>query len=492
MADKRINALTTTSASVGDDYFAIDGATNGTRALSAFSPTFGGNATVGGTLTVSGNTTLSGNLDVASGISTGTAQLQIGNGRTGSGYAYVDLVGDTTYSDYGFRIIRNNGGANTSSELAHRGTGDFALVANDAAPIKFYTNGVTAATIAATTGNTTIHSTTASLGTSSGALVVGNGTQGGLGVGGAIYAGDTIETTSGSNRIVLGATNYIWHYRSGADGQLRLTRGGVHDWDFKGGTNLTIASDGTTVFTLTSTGNATVTGDTNTFGTNSSSSNSIKIITGVGSLATPKYGLLDFRNYNDLKSGAYIRVANRESDTTSFLMNVAVRSNADVLTSIATFSDTQLAVLSSTPSISTSSGALVVSGGVGVDGAIYAGGSLNVASSSTALTSLNSSTSGATGYNQASFTLDSGGTPKTAVLGVQDTGAFVGTNTNHDVTIRTNTTTRVTVSSSDVTIASGVGLKLGNAYVAGAPTATGYIVIKDSTGTSYKIPAVAL
>ena len=39
---------------------------------------------------------------------------------------------------------------------------------------------------------------------------------------------------------------------------------------------------------------------------------------------------------------------------------------------------------------------------------------------------------------------------------------------------------------------SGAALKLGNAYVAGAPTATGYIVIKDSTGTSYKIPAVAL
>jgi hypothetical protein len=35
-------------------------------------------------------------------------------------------------------------------------------------------------------------------------------------------------------------------------------------------------------------------------------------------------------------------------------------------------------------------------------------------------------------------------------------------------------------------------LQVGNAYVAGAPTATGYIVIKDSTGTSYKIPAQAL
>ncbi len=35
-------------------------------------------------------------------------------------------------------------------------------------------------------------------------------------------------------------------------------------------------------------------------------------------------------------------------------------------------------------------------------------------------------------------------------------------------------------------------LQVGNTYTAGAPTATGYIVIKDSTGTSYKIPAVAL
>ena len=208
MADIRIKDLTTEApTSLTGDFLPIDGGT-GTRKLSAYSPTFGGNATVGGTLTVSGNTTLSGNLDVASGISTGTAQLQIGNGRTGSGYAYVDLVGDTTYSDYGFRIIRNNGGANTSSELAHRGTGDFALVANDAAPIKFYTNGVTAATIAATTGNTTIHSTTASTTTSSGALVVGNGTSGGLGVGGAIYAGGVISTTSSSGVAVVGGRQW--------------------------------------------------------------------------------------------------------------------------------------------------------------------------------------------------------------------------------------------------------------------------------------------
>jgi len=276
MADTRINALSTATSSVSDDFVPIDGTTNGTRKLSAYSPTFGGNATVGGTLTVSGNTTLSGNLDVASGISTGTAQLQIGNGRTGSGYAYVDLVGDTTYSDYGFRIIRNNGGANTSSELAHRGTGDFALVANDAAPIKFYTNGVTAATIAATTGNTTIHSTTASTSTSSGALVVGNGSSGGLGVGGAINAGGIIQAGSGSNILYLsGDTGSNAYLTTGASSTVT----NVYIGSASGCSAPTVVQvNGTTRFTVASTG-ATVSATT---ASTSTSSGALVVSGGVG------------------------------------------------------------------------------------------------------------------------------------------------------------------------------------------------------------------
>lgn len=50
----------------------------------------------------------------------------------------------------------------------------------------------------------------------------------------------------------------------------------------------------------------------------------------------------------------------------------------------------------------------------------------------------------------------------------------------------------VSINGTDLQVTSGKGLKLGNAYVAGAPTATGYVIIKDSTGTSYKIPAVAV
>jgi hypothetical protein len=139
MADIRINALTTTAtASASDDYIAIDGSANGTRKLSAYSPTFGGNLTVSGTdirvnnttgyfyvdsgssltgmilsrtgnvlelatanvvrLTISsaGNTTLGGNLTVS-----GTGNSSIGgtllvNGASPSGNGAIQLATHTT------------------------------------------------------------------------------------------------------------------------------------------------------------------------------------------------------------------------------------------------------------------------------------------------------------------------------------------------------------------------------------------------------------
>ena len=80
-----------------------------------------------------------GNLNVGSGVSTSDSTIQIGTGRSGNGYAYIDLVGDATYTDYGFRVIRNSNGANANSELQHRGTGNFVLVTQEAAPILFST-----------------------------------------------------------------------------------------------------------------------------------------------------------------------------------------------------------------------------------------------------------------------------------------------------------------------------------------------------------------
>ena len=65
--------------------------------------------------------------------------MEIGHGRTGNGYSYIDLIGDATYTDYGFRIIRGNSGANTTSQILHRGTGDFDINTFDAANLVFKT-----------------------------------------------------------------------------------------------------------------------------------------------------------------------------------------------------------------------------------------------------------------------------------------------------------------------------------------------------------------
>jgi hypothetical protein len=140
---------------------------------------------------------------------------------------------------------------------------------------------------------------------------------------------------------------------------------------------------------------------------------------------------------------------------------------------------------------------------VGVAGAIWAGGGLNISGGSTPTGSANILAYG----NNVLYVGGSGGCN---VASGNDSGAFFvnGGSANNGSGVKLHGSThpsdasigRLTVgassvvswTSSNVTIASGVGLQLGNAYASGAPTATGYIVIKDSTGTSYKIPAVAL
>jgi hypothetical protein len=156
MADIRIKDLTTTaSTTAADDFFAADGTTNGTRKLSAYSPTFGGNATVGGTLTVTGNATVGG-ANVTQGA---LASLPAGaylSSETSSGEGYLTSYNGTSaaYLPINYR----------SSEH------------------KFTSNGVVK-----------VQSTTASTSTSSGALVV----SGGVGVAGRMHVNGV--TTGGDN-----------------------------------------------------------------------------------------------------------------------------------------------------------------------------------------------------------------------------------------------------------------------------------------------------
>jgi len=106
--------------------------------------TAGGNVGIGTTspaekLQVAGNGLFENNLFVGNG-SASEYFLEIGKGRTGNGFAYIDLIGDATYTDYGLRILRNNSGANTPSSISHRGLGDLSITTEDAAPMVFSTS----------------------------------------------------------------------------------------------------------------------------------------------------------------------------------------------------------------------------------------------------------------------------------------------------------------------------------------------------------------
>ena len=83
---------------------------------------------------------------------TSSTNIQIGQNSSSNHYAYIDLVGDSTYPDYGLRLLRGNAGANSVSTIYHRGTGDFIIEAQEAAPIILRTGGATALTLD-TSGN---------------------------------------------------------------------------------------------------------------------------------------------------------------------------------------------------------------------------------------------------------------------------------------------------------------------------------------------------
>ena len=90
-----------------------------------------------------------------------TNSIEIGRNRTGDGICFFDMTTDsTTYTDYGFRLIRYSG-VNANTELIHRGTGDFRIKGQDASTMTFYT-GNSARMRVASNGNVGIGTTSPS------------------------------------------------------------------------------------------------------------------------------------------------------------------------------------------------------------------------------------------------------------------------------------------------------------------------------------------
>ena len=188
MADIRIKDLTTTASSTAsDDFIAVDGTTNGTRKLSAFSPTFGGNATVTGTLTVNGAGGSIGGQWKITNATIPDVWLQNTSGATS---AYRNIL-IRQNSDDTFKFLSTSDAGVLSKDNILTGSNANGAIGIGVTPAA----GASSLTVA---GVIKTNDTTASTTTSTGALVVGNGTSGGLGVGGAINAGNNIVATIAS------------------------------------------------------------------------------------------------------------------------------------------------------------------------------------------------------------------------------------------------------------------------------------------------------
>jgi hypothetical protein len=476
----------------------------------------------------------------------------------------------------------------------------WSIYTNDASAggflIRDNTAGSNLLTIAKSTGVVSLTSTTASTSTSTGALVV----SGGVGVAGSIYGGGTAKIGSSTNYVWAGgvADGVLQSFRTSADGQLRLTRSGVRDWDFNGGTNLTIAADTATVLTLTSGGSATLSGNltvsggtllnsvgagtnavTNTYATGPANIAQLDVKTGDGTTSSRTSRILirtdetspqrwdvglaatkDFSISNSTLGAVALTI---NSATNNFLVGTTVDSGAKLqvgtntttsaggmmfgtdcnlyrsgtreLTFLASSSPT--VVIGGTANGSTTT--LKLGDGVNNDQAIITSnlGNLvfkrntttvltldtsynatfegNITSAAGSTVTLGSeiygrdnttnstakySRFGVSHYTNAEepmFIFGGRSDATTNVLNIGGSSSVynAATTTNFYAAANNTTVTGTLIASITTTglaMASGKDISVGNAYVAGAPTATGYIVIKDSTGTSYKIPAVAL
>jgi len=466
MADIRIKDLTTTaSTTAADDFFAADGATNGTRKLSAYSPTFGGNATVGGTLTVNSSSTVNG------GASGATSYLQIKNNGSSIG-----LLGSRNAID---------GGTATDLGLYVYGANALTLWTNSSVVATFASNGNT--TLA---GALSVSSTTASTTTSSGALVVGNGTSGGLGVGGNIYAGGSLSASGTTTADGLATSGFF-----GGSKRVVVGYNTSSDYGFVASVDTGI---GWKELHLNPVGG--VVKVPNTAASTSTSTGSLVNAGGFGNAGAAFFGGnatvfgaagITINNVGGAGNDSILTLT-QSGVSSAFIKNTATTGDIAIGDGGGTYLRITkgagvVFVSNTTASTSTSSGALVVGGGVGVAKSLNVGEAVTVAGGSFAAASFYKSASlgtvlsGATGSSYDLYITNPAGNHVMQVPTGTRNAEFAATLTTVGAI-----TSGASISTSAPTGGSGAW-ELG-VYSATAPSATGYVTIEIG-GTAYKLLA---
>ena len=120
---------------------------------------------------------------------------------TGNRYAYIDLEGDNTYTDYGLRFIRDTSGPDTSSYVAHNGTGEFRFELPSGNGLRLFTTNTERVRLDIT-GNILLSAATSGLvGATQPAFC-------------ATYSGTTAATASNYIRFETAVFNYGSHYNT--------------------------------------------------------------------------------------------------------------------------------------------------------------------------------------------------------------------------------------------------------------------------------------
>ena len=287
MADIRINALpTTASASSSDDYIALDGTTNGTRKLNAYSPTFGGNLTVSGT--ASAGTITDGYITISAAQINRTSNfVELQYAASGGVRMFGATATPITFSSAGNLTVSGTGTssfagavtiANTASTSSYQ-TGLRLQSTAGSAPntiqaLEFYSSSLSTAVGAidalreagSFASSLRFYSTTSGGAltergrfNSSGNLLIGTTTDSGqkLQVAGTVYfSGDLYSNTAGST----------WGADSGATGFLVYGAGGGANAN-----KLVLRTNSTTALTVDASQNATFAGNLTVSGTGTSS-----------------------------------------------------------------------------------------------------------------------------------------------------------------------------------------------------------------------------
>jgi hypothetical protein len=435
MADIRINSLSTTASSTAsDDFLAVDGTTNGTRKLNAYSPTFGGNLTAsGGSITVSG----------------GAYPIFYANGTTGgnftiqkSGVSYGTFYGNDTNtvldSAGSANLILQTGGATraTLTSTATTLTGTLTLTSTDAKLLLNASGVATQKSLIASNG---------------GASVNYNG----------LYA--TSNWTDGNAQANSGLSSW------------RVDVGGFDAFTF-GSDQFAVgrAPAGSTtfskLFTVTSNGNVLV-------GTTTDSGNGkLQLTSHTTSAGGIGFGT-DTALYRAAAGSLVVDHIGASAPTLNLSANGSIQSRLffnGTNTFLESYTSHSLILRTNQTTALTLDSS---------QNATFAGPVTISKAQAAAYTSLTIQNGNASGYSQ--LNLISGS--NTASINYAP-GAFfkISIPSADSFQVSTNNTTALTLDSSQRCILAGA-LRLNNAYVSGAPTATGYVTLQDSAGNTYKV-----